>query len=119
MKKEVILAIYAIFLVILGSGCAPQEVPIGNVSEPIVEDVQQEAVENPKPVVEEKDEPAFNLPPDQDTSPGWKQTSGPLGGVVNRMISHDGTVWASLYSGGIYELQTDDSWKQIAVGHGI
>jgi len=115
----VILAIYAIFLVILGSGCAPQEVPIGNVSEPIVEDVQQEAVENPKPVVEEKDEPAFNLPPDQDTSPGWKQTSGPLGGVVNRMISHDGTVWASLYSGGIYELQTDDSWKQIAVGHGI
>jgi len=45
MKKEVILAIYAIFLVILGSGCAPQEVPIGNVSEPIVKDVQQEAVE--------------------------------------------------------------------------
>lgn len=60
----------------------------------------------------------FDLPPDED-SPGWKQTSGPLGGTVLRMVPYDGTVWASLYSGGIYELQPDDSWKQIAVGHGI
>ncbi len=60
----------------------------------------------------------FDLPPDKD-SPGWTQTSGPLGGVVIRMIPHAGTIWASLYSGGIYELQSDDSWKQIAVGRGI
>ncbi|MBI2581197.1 hypothetical protein HYV85_05340 [Candidatus Woesearchaeota archaeon] len=124
MEKEVMLAICAIFLVILSSGCAPQGVPIENVLEPIVEDAQQEAAEDLEPVVEEKDEvafeddPAFNLPPDQDSS-GWTQTSGPLGGVVIRMVPHDGTVWASLYSGGIYELQPDNSWKQIAVGHGI
>ena len=145
MKKEVMLAICAIFLVILSSGCAPQEVPIGNAPEPIVEDVQREAAEDPEPVqepqpmeeieeesiikeesvivepepvVEEKDDSAFNLPPDKDL-PGWKQTSGPLGGVVIRMVPHDGTVWASLYSGGIYELQPDNSWKQIAIGRGI
>lgn len=61
---------------------------------------------------------AFNLPPDTDSS-GWTQTSGPIGGVVIRMIPHAGTIWASLYSGGIYELQPDNSWKQIAVGYGI
>ena len=60
----------------------------------------------------------FNLPPDSDTL-GWVQTTGPLGGTVIRMIPHGGTIWASLYSGGIYELQKDDSWKQIGVGHGI
>ena len=59
---------------------------------------------------EQEEDVAFDLPSDQD-SPGWKQTSGPLGGVVIRMVPHDGTVWASLYSGGIYELQPDDSWK--------
>ena len=62
--------------------------------------------------------PEFNLPADPD-SPGWVQTSGPLGGTVIRMIPHEGTVWTSLYSGGIYELQKDYSWKQIAIGHGI
>ena len=145
MKKEVMLAICAIFLVILSSGCAPQEVPIGNAPEPIVEDVQREAAEDPEPVqepqpmeeieeesiikeesvivepepvVEEKDDLAFNLPPDDDSA-GWTQTLGPLGGTVIRMIPHAGTIWASLYSGGIYELQTDSSWKQIAVGYGI
>lgn len=61
---------------------------------------------------------AFNLPADPDTS-GWTQTSGPLGGTITRMISYQGTVWASLYSGGIYELQKNGAWKQIAIGHGI
>ena len=112
------LAICAIFLIMLSSGCAPQEFPIDDMSEPIVEDVQQEVAENLEPVVEEKEDPGFNLPPDEDVL-GWTQTSGPLGGIVIRMIIHQGTVWASLYSGGIYELQSDDSWKQIAVGHGI
>ena len=60
----------------------------------------------------------FDLPADFSKS-GWVQTSGPLGGTVIRMIPHSGTVWASLYSGGIYELQQDNSWKQIAIGHGI
>ncbi len=59
-----------------------------------------------------------DLPADPDT-PGWTQTSGPLGGTVIRMISYKDTLWASLYSGGIYELQRDGSWKQIAIGHGI
>ena len=118
MKKEVMLAICAIFLVMLSSGCAPQEVPIDNVPEPIAEDVRQEATEDLEPVVEEKDDSAFNLPPDKDSA-GWTQTSGPLGGTVIRMILYQETIWASLYSGGIYELQPDDSWKQIAVGHGI
>ena len=68
--------------------------------------------------VRSTDESGFNLSSDRDKL-GWAQTSGPLGGVVIRMVSHQGTVWASLYSGGIYELQTDNSWKQIAVGHGI
>ena len=114
MKKEGMLAIGAIFLVILTSGCAPQKVPIDTVPEPIVEDVQQEAAEDPEPVVEEKDDLRFYLPPDEDSF-GWTQTSGPLGGIVIRMILHQGTIWASLYSGGIYELQSDDSWKQIAI----
>ncbi|MBI2208082.1 hypothetical protein HYU50_01150, partial [Candidatus Woesearchaeota archaeon] len=118
MKKEVMLAICAIFLVMLSSGCAPQEVPIDDVPEPIVKDVQQEAAEDLEPVVEDKDDSGFNLPPDEDVL-GWTQTSGPLGGIVIRMILHQGTVWASLYSGGIYELQSDYSWKQIAVGYGI
>ncbi|MBI2003957.1 hypothetical protein HYS72_00645 [Candidatus Pacearchaeota archaeon] len=67
---------------------------------------------------QEENDLAFNLPPDQD-SVGWTQTTGPLGGTVIRMIPHENTIWASLYSGGIYELQLDDSWKQIAIGRGI
>src|SRR3990167_11375756 len=126
--KEVMLAICAIFLVMLSSGCAPQEVPIDNVPEPIieeapqedqpVEEIKEELIIKEDPVVEEKDDPAFNLPPDQDSA-GWTQTLGPLGGTVIRMIPHAGTIWASLYSGGIYELQLDNSWKQIAIGRGI
>lgn len=50
---------------------------------------------------------------------GWSQTSGPIGGTVLRMINNNGKIWASLYSGGIYELQTTGKWKQIAIGHGI
>ena len=68
--------------------------------------------------IKRAEELAFNLPSSTDSS-GWKQTSGPLGGVVIRMIPHAGTIWASLYSGGIYELQKDSSWKQIAIGYGI
>jgi len=67
---------------------------------------------------QEENDLAFNLPPDQD-SVGWTQTLGPLGGTVIRMIPHENTIWASLYSGGIYELQLDNSWKQIAIGRGI
>ena len=67
---------------------------------------------------QEENDLAFNLPPDQD-SVGWTQTLGPVGGTVIRMIPHAGTIWASLYSGGIYELQLDNSWKQIAIGRGI
>src|SRR3989338_10781127 len=88
--KEVMLAICAIFLVMLSSGCAPQEVPIDNVPEPIVEEAPQEdqPVEEIKEeliikeytVVEEKDDLAFDLPPDEDDSAGWTQTLGPLGG---------------------------------------
>ena len=115
MKKKVMLAICAIFLVMLSSGCAPQEVPIDDVPKPIIENAQQEAAEDLEPVVEDKDDSGFNLPPDEDVL-GWTQTAGPLGGIVIRMILHQGTVWASLYSGGIYELQSDDLWKQIAVG---
>ncbi|MBI2176297.1 hypothetical protein HYU40_03015 [Candidatus Woesearchaeota archaeon] len=92
MKKEVMLAICAVFLVILSSGCAPQEVPIENVPEPIVEDVQQEVAEDLEPVVEDKDDLEFYLPPDED-SPGWTQTSGPLGGIVIRMILHKGIAY--------------------------
>ncbi|MBI2636550.1 hypothetical protein HYW84_04495, partial [Candidatus Peregrinibacteria bacterium] len=33
----------------------------------------------------------------------WQQTAGPIGGVVNRMKTINGEVWASLYSGGIYK----------------
>ncbi len=69
-------------------------------------------------IIEEIDDSGFDLPAEKDLL-GWTQTSGPLGGVVIRMIPHDGTIWASLYSGGIYELQKDDSWKQIAIGYGI
>lgn len=52
-------------------------------------------------------------------SAGWSQTSGPLGGTVIRMINANGKIWASLYSGGIYELQKSGSWKQIAIDRGI
>lgn len=71
-----------------------------------------------KNIPKEEDNSAFDIPVDED-APGWKQTSGPLGGTVIRMVPHDGTVWASLYSGGIYKLQPNNSWKQIAVGYGI
>src|SRR3989338_6136680 len=68
---------------------------------------------------QEENDLAFNLPPDQD-SVGWTQTLGPLGGTVIRMIPHENTIWASLYSGGIYELQKEEElWKQIAIGRGI
>ena len=45
MKKEVLLAMGIIFLVMLSNGCAPPEVPLDDVPEPIIEDVQQEVAE--------------------------------------------------------------------------
>ena len=67
----------------------------------------------------QKENAGFDFSPDKDSA-GWTQTSGPLGGTVIKMIPHAGTIWASLYSGGIYELQKEEElWKQIAVGHGI
>ncbi|MBI5765631.1 hypothetical protein HZA71_00180, partial [Candidatus Falkowbacteria bacterium] len=117
MKKELVLILLLLVLII---GCTqksslkvPEEIEQTSSTQAAADQNMPE--EN---LAEQKDDPSFNLPPDED-SLGWKQTSGPLGGVVNRMIPYDGTVWASLYSGGIYELQADDSWKQIAVGHGI
>ncbi|MEK6949293.1 MAG: hypothetical protein AABX34_03665, partial [Nanoarchaeota archaeon] len=77
-----------------------------------------ESKTTPSEEIKKDEDLAFDLPPDEDQS-GWIQTSGPIGGVVIRMVPHKGTIWASLYSGGIYELQPDDSWKQIAVGYGI
>ncbi|MBI2117614.1 hypothetical protein HYT95_01825, partial [Candidatus Peregrinibacteria bacterium] len=48
----------------------------------------------------------------------WQQTAGPIGGVVNRMKTINGEVWASLYSGGIYKF-ADNRWQQIGIGHGL
>jgi len=77
-----------------------------------------ESKTTPSAEIKTEDDVGFDLPPSTDSS-GWKQTAGPLGGTVIKMVPHAGTIWASLYSGGIYELQKDNSWKQIAVGHGI
>src|SRR3989338_4769533 len=125
MKSEKLwLSLFFLLCILFLVGCAQQESEIQPaIPEEMVGDHDQ-AVQVPKteiqePVVEEKDDLAFNLPPDEDDSAGWTQTLGPLGGTVIRMIPHAGTIWASLYSGGIYELQTDSSWKQIAVGYGI
>lgn len=48
----------------------------------------------------------------------WEQTSGPLGGVVNAMLTVDDTVYATLYSGGIYRLE-GDRWQQVGLGRGL
>ncbi len=99
-----------------------EELPTPQTEQPSLENTPSDQKKEQISTIEEDlsfpVDPEFNLPPDQDT-PGWTQTAGPLGGTVIRMIPHQATVWASLYSGGIYELQKDDSWKQIAVGHGI
>ncbi|HLD75712.1 MAG TPA: hypothetical protein VI874_01720, partial [Candidatus Norongarragalinales archaeon] len=71
--------------------------------------IGNEGIEN------EEEDAGFDAPLIENAR-GWKQTSGPLGGTVVRMVPHGKTIWASLYSGGIYELQSDRSWKQIAVG---
>lgn len=48
----------------------------------------------------------------------WQQTSGPIGGVVNRMKTINGEVWASLYSGGIYKF-ANNRWQQIGIDYGL
>lgn len=48
----------------------------------------------------------------------WTQTAGPIGGVVNRMKTINGEVWASLYSGGIYKF-ANNQWQQIGIFHGL
>ncbi len=135
MKNAVIPRVLILLLaIVLVGGCAQQKVDQTN---PIATNDQNFSSENvskdnsafqtsPIPTNDQnfssenvsKDNSAFDNPASEDGS-GWIQTSGPLGGTVIRMIPHKGTLWASLYSGGIYELQTDSSWKQIAVGRGI
>jgi|SRR3989344_5230341 len=112
--KKVILIIFVLFIFVLLVLViwVKQETEQLNQSQVFDQNISNEIV------VEEIDDSGFNLPPDEDV-PGWIQTSGPLGGIVIRMIPYQETVWASLYSGGIYELQPDDAWKQIAVGYGI
>ena len=115
MKKEILL----IFLLLVLVSCVQKETE--KISPIQIHDQNfsaEKVIEDGESITEDKEDLAFNLPPDKDSS-GWTQTLGPLGGVVIRMIPHAGTIWASLYSGGIYELQPDDSWKQIAVGYGI
>ncbi|MBI1812318.1 hypothetical protein HYR82_00865 [Candidatus Peregrinibacteria bacterium] len=48
----------------------------------------------------------------------WQQTAGPIGGVINRMKTVNGEVWASLYSGGIYKF-IGSQWQQIGIWHGL
>ncbi len=119
MKKCLILFCTLVFLVVI-YGCATKTPENFNSPSKIVQTGDKQVGEqNAKTTGSVSDvDPEFNLPANPDIS-GWVQTSGPLGGTVIRMLPHQGTVWASLYSGGIYELQKDDSWKQIAVGHGI
>ena len=115
MKKEILLIILLFFLV----SCVQQEtektsqIRMYDQNPPV-----EKVIEDRESVTENKDDFGFDLPPDKDSA-GWTQTGGPLGGTVIRMVPHAGTIWASLYSGGIYELQRDNSWKQIAIGYGI
>ncbi len=115
MKKEILL-IFVLFVLV---SCVQQETEKASTIQIHDQNFSAEKViEDGESITEDKDDLGFDLPPDEDSS-GWTQTSGPIGGIVIRMIPYQETVWASLYSGGIYELQPDDSWKQIAVGHGI
>ncbi|MBI5797732.1 hypothetical protein HZA98_02385 [Candidatus Woesearchaeota archaeon] len=119
MNKKVVLLLLLLFV----AACTSQKIDstlkdISNNSNPIQEEVQDNTntiQDNPNIY---QGEEGFELPADTDKN-GWTQTLGPLGGTVIRMLPHEGTVWASLYSGGIYELQNDDTWKQIAIGKGI
>ncbi|MBI4407074.1 MAG: hypothetical protein HY565_01080 [Candidatus Kerfeldbacteria bacterium] len=52
------------------------------------------------------------------TSVAWQQTNGPLGGVVSKLITINGEVIASLYSGGLYRYTTD-GWEQIGINYGL
>ncbi|GEM_PF-2424818 len=140
MKRiQVRFFIFLLFLVIIlfSIGCnsptektnkiqeKSQEIVKENISSTVLQkennslsDAEITKTDTEKFAVLDTDTSAFDISKESDDS-GWKQTAGPLGGTVIRMILHGGTVWASLYSGGIYELQKDTSWKQIAVGHGI
>ena len=115
MKKEILIVF---IILVLFSACTKQSnfISSENMSE------SEEVISNNTGVQNNISvqfvDPDFNIPADQNT-PGWVQTSGPLGGVVIRMIENNGKIWASLYSGGIYELQKANFWKQIAIGHGI
>ncbi|MBI4014917.1 MAG: hypothetical protein HY365_03100, partial [Candidatus Aenigmarchaeota archaeon] len=112
MTVSRVLAGILLTAVVLVAGCVQQEA--GKTSPIQIDDQKSSGGQ----ITEENNNSGFDIPANED-APGWKQTSGPLGGTVIRMVPHNGTVWASLYSGGIYELQADDSWKQIAIGHGI
>ncbi|MDP3727878.1 MAG: hypothetical protein Q8R18_00330, partial [bacterium] len=110
MKKVILF----IFLLLILTACKGYEVTEIAKS---TEQIQEEEIIEEK-INTEKQDPNFNLPADEDTE-GWTQTLGPVGGVVLKMIPYEDTIWASLYSGGIYELKKDNSWKQIGIGHGL
>lgn len=52
------------------------------------------------------------------TEVDWDQTSGPVGGVVSKMITIDNQPLASLYSGGLYNY-ANETWVQTGIGHGL
>ncbi len=60
---------------------------------------------------------AFAHQPSADISE-WEQTDGPLGGVISKMLSVNGTPIAALYSGGIYKYN-GSIWEQIGIGNGL
>lgn len=53
-----------------------------------------------------------------DSIPSWQQTSGPVGGVVSKMLTINNEPIASLYSGGIYAYR-DNRWQQVGINHGL
>ncbi|MBI4360333.1 hypothetical protein HY572_01010 [Candidatus Micrarchaeota archaeon] len=124
-KKNVTITFAVVILIssLLLSGCIQEQKTLPQKDSGGFEDSSESGQtalpETDEGSPEQTDDSAFTLPPNQD-KPGWTQTAGPLGGTVIRMIPHHGTVWASLYSGGIYELQKKEGWwKQIAIGRGI
>jgi photosystem II stability/assembly factor-like uncharacterized protein len=52
------------------------------------------------------------------TATTWEQTAGPVGGVVTDMVLANGEVYAALYSGGIYQWDSD-RWQQVGLNHGL
>lgn len=53
-----------------------------------------------------------------DSIPSWEQTSGPVGGVVSKMLTINNEPIAALYSGGIYAYRAN-RWQQVGINHGL